>query len=202
MTGRGLVFLLISLFAVSCYGVLFSELKNHQSLIVTATHEQKPALKAGEDKITVTWTLNTSFPAGTDSSYKMVKVKLCYAPVSQKDRGWRKTVDELKRDKTCQFKIVDQPYVAGNNTFVWTIERNTPTATYFVRAYAVDGAGHEVGYGETTDALKKKDLFMVQSITGRHVSLDIAAVCFSAFSVVSLFGFFFVEKRKGRASKK
>ncbi|CAL5373614.1 unnamed protein product [Camellia sinensis] len=36
-------------------------------------------------------------------------VKLCYAPINQVDRAWRKTVDNLMKDKTCQFKVVVQP---------------------------------------------------------------------------------------------
>lgn len=107
-------------------------------------------------------------------------VKLCYAPISQKDRGWRKTVDELKRDKTCQFKIVDQPYTAANNSIAWTIERNTPTATYLFRACLP--AGHEVGYGQSTDAAKAKNLFSVQSITGRRVLLCV--LCGFTFRVL------------------
>ncbi|KAE8686229.1 High-affinity nitrate transporter 3.2 [Hibiscus syriacus] len=154
-----------------------------------------------EDKITVTWGLNQSFPAGTDTSYRTVKVQLCYAPISQVDRAWRKTEDHLSKDKTCQFKIVEKPYVNANETLEWTIERDTPTATYFVRAYALDENNHEVAYGQNTNAEKKTNLFDVQAITGRHVSLDIASICFSAFSIVSLMGFFYAEKRKGRKAE-
>ena len=157
-------------------------------------------LKAGVDNITVTWGLNQSLPSGTDSAFKTVKVKLCYAPISQVDRAWRKTVDELDKDKTCQLNIVSKPYSSANakETFTWTIERDVPGATYFVRAYAYDSNNHEVAYGQTTDAHKTTNLFEIQAITGRHLSLDIASVCFSAFSVVSLFGFFYNEKRKAK----
>lgn len=158
-------------------------------------------LKAGENQITVTWSHNNTSPSGTDSTYKTVKVKLCYAPISQVDRSWRKTVDDLKKDKSCQFNIVTKPYSASNNTFTYTVERNIPTATYFVRAYAFNSAGEEVAYGQTTDAHKTTNLFDIQGITGRHASLDIASICFSAFSVVSLVGFFFLEKRKAKASQ-
>ena len=158
-------------------------------------------LKAGEDNITVTWGLNQSFPAGTDSAYKTIKVKLCYVPISQVDRAWRKTEDQLSKDKTCQFKIVAKPYSNTKETFEWTIERDVPTATYFVRAYALDAQEHEVAYGQNTDAKKTTNLFEIQAITGRHATLDIASICFSAFSVVSLFGFFYAEKRKGRKSQ-
>lgn len=158
-------------------------------------------LKAGEDHIIVTWSYNNTFPAGTDSTYKTVKVKLCYAPISQVDRSWRKTVEDLKKDKTCQFNIVAKPYNASNNTFTYSVERNIPTAKYFVRAYAFNSAGEEVAYGQTTDAHKTTNFFDIQGITGRHSSLDIASICFSAFSVVSLFGFFLLEKRKAKASQ-
>ncbi|KAK4402460.1 High-affinity nitrate transporter 3.1 [Sesamum angolense] len=166
-----------------CY-LLFSSGHSYCHCFTSTT----PSLKAGEDKITVTWALNTSFPAGIDSAYKTIKVKLCYAPISQQDRAWRKTVDNLKKDKTCQHKIVAKPYSSSNNTFTWTVQRDVPTATYFVRAYAHNSADEEVAYGQTTDSHKSTNLFEVQAISGRHMSLDVASVCFSAFSIVSCSG--------------
>ncbi|XP_073146028.1 high-affinity nitrate transporter 3.1-like [Henckelia pumila] len=183
----------------TCYGVTFSSLQSHKTLVVTASPTTGQVLKAGQDSITVTWSLNTTVAQGTDSTYKTVAVKLCYAPVSQKDRGWRKTVDELKKDKTCSHDIVTKPYSASGNTFTWVVARDVPTATYFVRAYAQDAASVKVAFGQTTDSNKTTNLFQVQSISGRHVSLDISAICFSAFSIISLFGFFFMEKRKAKA---
>ncbi|XP_057760335.1 high-affinity nitrate transporter 3.1 [Arachis stenosperma] len=186
-----------------CYGKgHFSSLK--KTLDVTASPKKGQVLKAGIDKITVTWGLNKTLPAGTDSAYQTVKVKLCYAPISQKDRAWRKTEDDLSRDKTCQHKILAKPYDASNKTvnrFEWVIERDVPTATYFVRAYAFDSNDAEVAYGQTTDAKKTTNLFEIQAISGRHASLDICSICFSVFSVMSLFVFFYIEKRKGKVSK-
>ncbi|KAI5665096.1 hypothetical protein M9H77_24419 [Catharanthus roseus] len=193
-----IVFLLLSCFATSSHGaVSFSSLQ--RTLILTASPSQGQVLKAGEDKITVTWSYNTTFPQGTDSSYKTIKVKLCYAPISQVDRAWRKTVDSLDKDKTCQFKIVAKPYSPSNNTFTWTIEQDIPTGTYFVRAYAYNSADEEAAFGQSTDAHKTINLFEIQAISGRHTSIDIAAACFSAFSIVSLFGFFYLEKRKAKS---
>lgn len=201
MTAGGFLFalLVLSCLVASSHGVSFSSLQ--RTLIVTASPTQGQVLKAGEDKITVTWSYNNTFAPGTDSTYKTVNVKLCYAPSSQADRAWRKTVDNLAKDKTCQFKIAAKPYSASNNTFAWTIERDIPTATYFVRAYAFNSAQEQVAFGQTTDAHKTTNLFQVEGISGRHVSLDIAAICFSSFSILSLFGFFFIEKRKGKASQ-
>ena len=158
-------------------------------------------LKAGQDQLTVTWSYNQTFPAGTDSAYKTVKVKLCYAPVSQVDRAWRKTVDRLDKDKTCQFKVVAKPYSPSNSSFTWTVEKDIPTATYFVRAYVYNSNGDQAAFGQTTDTHKTTNLFEIQAITGRHLSLDIASVCFSAFSIVSLFGFFYMEKRKAKLAQ-
>lgn len=161
-------------------------------------------LKAGEDRITVNWGLNQNIQA-TDDPYKNVKVTLCYAPVSQEDRGWRKTEDDLSKDKTCQFTIVKRPYDASlvrNHSFEWTIGKDVPEATYFVRIYAYNSAGEEVAFGQTTDAKKSSNLFEIHGVSGRHLSLEIASACFSVFSVVSLVGFFWVEKSKAKRSSK
>ncbi|KAG9446560.1 hypothetical protein H6P81_012688 [Aristolochia fimbriata] len=182
------------------YGaVLFSTLP--RTLTVTATTKKGSVLKAGEDAVKVTWGLNTTIPAGTDSKYSKVVVKLCFPPVSQEERAWRKTHDELNKDKTCMFKIVERAYTKNKQeTYEWEIERDVPTATYFVRAYAVDSKGDEVAYGQSTNSKKTSNLFDIEAITGRHTSIDIAAACFSAFSVVTLFIFFYAEKRKGKKS--
>ncbi|XP_040988810.1 high-affinity nitrate transporter 3.2-like [Juglans microcarpa x Juglans regia] len=193
--------LLFFCMAATCYGiVLFSSLS--RTLEVTASFKQGQVLKAGVDKITLTWGLNQSLAAGTDSAYKTIKVKLCYSPVSQVDRAWRKTVDNLAKDKTCQFKIVSRPYDKRNQTFEWTVERDVPSGTYFIRAYAYNSDDVEVAYGQTTDAKKTTNLFDVQAISGRHASLDIASVCFSAFAVLSLLGFFIAEKRRAKLSER
>lgn len=149
----------------------------------------------------MTWGLNQSLPAGSGSDYKTIEVKLCYAPISQKDRSWRKTEDLLTKDKTCQFKIVERPYNNSLQTLDSIIEKDVPTAKYFVRAYAFNADGDEVAYGQSTNDEKTTNLFDVRGISGRHVSLDIASVCFSAFSVLSLFFFFFMEKRRGKTTQ-
>ncbi|GFP90587.1 high-affinity nitrate transporter 3.1, partial [Phtheirospermum japonicum] len=101
---------------------------------------------------------------------------------------------------TCQHKIVSRPYShSGNNKLIYTVQKDIPTATYFVRAYALDAHGIQMAYGQTTNAQKSTNLFGIQAITGRHVSLDIASVCFSGFSILSLFGFFYMEKRKAKS---
>ncbi|GAV65142.1 hypothetical protein CFOL_v3_08657 [Cephalotus follicularis] len=193
--------LLVSCFAQTSYGiVLFSSLQ--RTLVVTASHKQG-VLKAGEDTITVTWGLNQSIPSGTDSGYKTIQFKLCYGPISQLDRAWRKTVDNLDKDRTCQFKMVAiaNPHTSANQTFDWLIGLDVPTATYFVRAYAYDSEGISVAYGQNTDAQKTSNLIAIQGITGRHLSIYVSSMCFSAFSVLSLVGFFYLEKRRVRMSQ-
>ncbi|KAK4362532.1 hypothetical protein RND71_017773 [Anisodus tanguticus] len=165
------VFFVASAIVFSCFGItasgaLFSSLQ--QTLILNSSTSQGQVLQAGEGQVTITWSLNKSYPTGTDSNYKTVKVKLCYAPVSQVDRGWRKSNDNLQKDKTCQFNVVTMPYKPSNNNFTWTIEKDVPTATYFIRAYVYDTAGEVVAYGQTTDAHNKTNLFQILAITGRH----------------------------------
>ncbi|XP_057729664.1 high-affinity nitrate transporter 3.1-like [Arachis stenosperma] len=193
---------LLCCLAQTCYGgVLFSSLQ--RTIVVTASPKEGQVLNAGVDKITVTWALNKTEPYGIDSTYKTIKVKLCYAPVSQHDRPWRKTEDNLSRDKTCQHKIVWKPYDASNKTaqsFEWTIGSDVPTATYFIRAYTYDQNNMEVGYGQTTNEKKSTNLFEINGVTGKHTSLDISSVCFSVFSVVAFSVFFYIEKRKGKVA--
>ncbi|KAG0454985.1 hypothetical protein HPP92_024277 [Vanilla planifolia] len=166
------------------------------TLVVSASPKSGQVLKAGKDHIMVTWALNRSFPAATDLAYEKVLVRLCYAPVSQADRGWRKTADDLKKDKTCQLSVALQPYQRSKSVVNYTVARDVPTATYFVRVYALDSSGVKVAYGQTTDAQKTTNLFDVVGITGRHASVDIAAACFSAASVLTLACFLVAEKRK------
>jgi len=164
----------------------FSKLK--KELIVTANTTPGQVLHGGEDEITVTWSLNST--AGTGEAYKNVKVSLCYAPVSQKQREWRKTHDDLKKDKTCQFKVTQQAYASPGGNVTYRVALDIPTATYFVRAYALDASGTQVAYGQTST------LFNVVSITGVTTSIKVAAGVFSTFSIASLAFFFFLEKRK------
>ncbi|KAI5665099.1 hypothetical protein M9H77_24422 [Catharanthus roseus] len=117
-----------------------------------------------------------------------------YAPIIQVDRAQRKIVDSLEMDKICQFKIVPKPYSPSNNSFTWTMPRHIPTATCFVNVYAYNSANEEVAFGQSTDAHKIINLFEIQAISGLHTSIDIATTYFSAFSIVSLFGFFYLEK--------
>jgi hypothetical protein len=100
--------------------------------------------------------------------------------------------------------MLAMPYDAANktvHTFEWLIERDVPQATYFVRAYAFDSNDVQVAYGQSTNANKSSNLFEINAISGRHTSLDICSVCFSAFSVLSLGVFFYIEKRKGKSQK-
>nr|BAP74416.1 nitrate transporter [Chrysanthemum sp. CSG-2014] len=177
--------------------VLFSSLP--RSLSVSASPTEGQVLKAGENDIVLAFGLNQTVANQTNGLYKKMEVKLCYAPISQVDRKWRKTVDNLKKDKTCQFTIYDKPYETNVEGFRWKIEKDIPTATYFVRAYAYGSNGEEIAYGQTTNDKKTDNLFRIQGISGRHASLDIASVCFSVFALVSLFGFFMIEKRQSKS---
>ncbi|KAL8140805.1 hypothetical protein V2J09_006826 [Rumex salicifolius] len=201
INGLVVVAFLISAMAAGCYGAEkgrpFSDLNN--TMVVKDVAEGK-ALTAGVDTVTVTWGLSPNVTSGTDA-YKTVKVKLCYAPISQVDRPWRKTnVANIAKDKTCQFTMFTKPFNASSTTEVYTIKKDIPGATYFVRAYVYDSSGMELAYGQTTNADKKDNLFTVVGITGRTTSIDVASGVFSAFSILSLVYFFYVEKMKAKKS--
>ncbi|XP_066349742.1 probable high-affinity nitrate transporter-activating protein 2.2 [Miscanthus floridulus] len=169
-----------------------------RTLVVEASPKAGQVLYAGEDTITVTWRLNASAPAGADAGYKAVKATLCYAPASQEDRGWRKANDDLSKDKACQFEIAQpQPYAyaaggPGTRTLRYRVARDVPSASYHVRAYALDESGAPVGYGQTAAAY----YFRVAGDTGVHASLRVAAAVLSALSVAALAFFAVVEKRR------
>lgn len=177
-----------------CGDVLFSSLP--QALLVSASPKQGQVLKAGEDNITVTWSRNPS--SATAAKYEYVKAFLCYAPISQVDRPWRKTVDNLSKDKTCQFTIFSQSYDSSitNRSVHWMIAKNIPEATYFIRAYAYDSSGQEVAYGQTSNAKKTENLFEINAITGIHWRVEVLSICGSAFPLLSLFGLTLWERSK------
>lgn len=135
-----------------------------------------------------------------------MKVTFCYAPAGQVDGAWGKTEDDMGKDRTSQFTIVRRPYAddaaatVENHSLESMIEKDAPEASYFVRVYAYDSAGKEVGFGQTYDAKKSSNLFEIHAINGRHLSLEIASMCFSFFPAVSLFGFCFVERNKRKGS--
>jgi hypothetical protein len=137
----------------------------------------------------VTWKLNTT--TANTSNYSKIQTKLCFAKVSQVLRSWRKTVDNLSLDKTCLYKIATVPFAPTGST-TYKLARSVPGAQYFVRAYALDAAGNQVAFGQTSPD-KGNNTFTVIPISGRHASIDIAVAVFSIFSVGSLFAFFLLE---------
>ncbi|KAL3689789.1 hypothetical protein R1sor_016098 [Riccia sorocarpa] len=184
-------------------GVLFSSLD--ENLVVTAdipgqNNTDGPRIRTarvGEDHLIIKWALNSTLSGlGIDKIYMTVNIRLCFAPISQVERGWRKTNDDLHKDKTCSIAIASQKYSTDGNVTDWIIRKNVPGATYFVRAYVTDVDGMQLAYGQTTDNLKTSNLIVIEPITGRHVSIDIASAIFSIASVGALVGFLIGEFRK------
>ncbi|KAL2631646.1 hypothetical protein R1flu_016332 [Riccia fluitans] len=170
-------------------GVLFSNLS--RTLIVKARIRSQNVsagvATVGEDTLAVEWSLDPSMPSNVDEEYADVELKLCFAPVSQIDRDWRRTFDDLDKDKTCFKEIATQRYTNAGNSVVWRVPKNIPGAYYFVRAYALSVMGVEVGYGQSTDDSRDSNLIKIIPITGTHAAMDIAGTVFSLLSVVSLF---------------
>ncbi|KAL2932740.1 High-affinity nitrate transporter 3.1 [Bienertia sinuspersici] len=190
MAIRGVIIFvaLLSSFIVTCYGAgSFAELAH--TLSVSASPTGKVYLTAGEDEITVTWGLNSTTTDTT--AYKKIEVELCYLAESQKDRPWRRTEDDLDRDKTCQFLVAAKDFKSSSkDSATYTVKKDVPSAHFFIRAYVLDPKGKKIAYGQTNGLDIK-----VKGISGRSASIDIAASIFSAFSVLSLVFFYFNEKR-------
>ncbi|KMS95334.1 hypothetical protein BVRB_009170 [Beta vulgaris subsp. vulgaris] len=191
---RGLIIfaaVLCSLVA-TCYSKgVFADLRN--TLTVSASPSGRVDLRAGIDQITVSWRLNRNISNTDSATYSKVDVKLCYHLESQKDRPWRRTEEDLSRDKTCQFSMVKKDYNSSTDSVTYTVKKNIPTAHYFVRVYVRNADNREIAYGQTNGL----DL-NIKGISGRSTSIDVAASVFSGFSVLSLAFFFFLEKRKAK----
>lgn len=199
------VFALVLLACVVAEGAtLFSQLSH--TLVVSVVGAQNASAngtRAGSDELYITWSANsTALTGAADGAYKTVELKLCFGAPSQVDRGWRKTQDLLSKDKTCLFDIASQPYTPAGNSVTWVVTKEIPSAQYFVRAYVLDAAEEKVAYGQTANAQRTSNLFSIEAISGRHKSIDIAAAVFSAFSIISLFGFFFYEKYTAKRNSK
>jgi hypothetical protein len=149
---------------------------------------------AGVDTILVKWSLNASAPPGIDGNYNKVNTKLCFAPVSQLNRKWRKNSNDLSIDKTCSFDIATQNFSTAGNSVLYLVSKTVPYAEYFVRAYVLNVEGNQVAYGQSTNANKTTNIFTVDPITGRHATIDIAVAVMSVFSVASLFTYYVGEQ--------
>ncbi|KAL3689526.1 hypothetical protein R1sor_015835 [Riccia sorocarpa] len=170
-------------------GVLFSSLTRTLTVIAQIQSENASAGAAtvGVDSVSIDWSLDSTIPSKVGENYAYVKLELCFAPVSQIDRDWRNTYDDLDKDKTCFRELTTQRYRNAGDSFVWRIPKNVPGAYYFVRAYALTVTGVEVGYGQSTDDEKNSNLIRIIPITGRLRVMDFAGILFSLLSVVSLF---------------
>jgi hypothetical protein len=150
--------------------------------------------RAGVDTILVKWSLNASAPPGIDDNYSKVNTKLCFAPVSQLTRKWRKNSNDLSIDKTCSFDIATQNFSTAGNSVLYLVSKTVPYAEYFVRAYVLNVEGNQVAYGQSTNANKTTNIFTVDPITGRHATIDVAVAVMSVFSVASLFTYYVGEQ--------
>ncbi|BBN09804.1 hypothetical protein MPTK1_4g22850 [Marchantia polymorpha subsp. ruderalis] len=177
-------------------GVLFSTLQKTLSVEAEIQSPVAPMgiARAGDDHLVISWVLQGDAAAREDAEYEKVSLKLCYAPVSQVERGWRKKNDDLHKDKTCTKAIATQKYTSGGNSTVWRVAKDVPGAVYFVRAYVLNANGTQVAYGQTSNEIT------VEPISGRHASIDVAAAIFSAFSIGSLLFFLALENVRGKRS--
>ncbi|KAG0602012.1 hypothetical protein M758_11G154500 [Ceratodon purpureus] len=185
----------VAFFCAASYaeGVLFSTLP--KQFVVTATLPDGGPITqvhTGQDNILVSWRLNTTVVS--NATIAKVRAKLCFAKESQVLRAWRKTVDDLTKDKTCLYEISTVPFnaAAPNGTTNYYLPKSIPGAKYLVRVYGIDAAGNQVGFGQTSPD-RVANTFTVIPITGRHASIDVAVGVFSVFSVGSLFTFFILE---------
>ncbi|KAG0608242.1 hypothetical protein M758_8G090600 [Ceratodon purpureus] len=189
------LFIFAAILEVASYAegeVLFSKLPN--TLLVTAALPgggpfPDRGLQTTEDSIVVTWKVNTTAAPVTATK---VQTKLCFAEESQVERVWRKTYDDLSRDKSCLFEISVAVFSTAGASVNYLLADNVPRGKYFVRAYALDANGYPVAYGQSSPD-KIANVFSVIPISGRSSAMNVAAAILSVLSVSCLFGFFILE---------
>jgi hypothetical protein len=148
-----------------------------------------------EEFIQVSW--NPLPTAKLLPEFTTAHVKLCYGPASAKNRGWRKSIDDISLDRLCKHKIIDAPWKNGTTTVIYQLEKNLPRAFYRFRIYALNAAGDPIAYGQTNTS----SLFYFDAISGRSVGLDVAIGVLSAVSGLVLVGYFIKEQSSKKAVK-
>merc|ERR1711918_140393 len=125
------------------------------------------------------------------SSFDSVTLRACYAPVSQKDRKWRKTKDSFKKNNQCKqpglAKIKKMDWPAGNTTVEYEFkpDENVAEGTYFVEAYVQDKDDKYLAKGDS----RKTAVFNIQAWEAIDAGLQTACAILSVLSWVSLGGY-------------
>ena len=131
--------------------------------------------------ITVTTTENTA-------DWSTVTLRLCYAPESQKDRKWRKTKDNFKKNTQCKqpglAKIAKLDWPTGTTSLTHTFkpDENVAEGIYFVEAFAQDANKNYLAKGNS----KEKAFFKIIGWEAVDSGLIAAAAILSALSWTSL----------------
>ncbi|KAL2631790.1 hypothetical protein R1flu_016476 [Riccia fluitans] len=181
-----LSFLAFLVFAVGTAngGVLFSSLPRTLQIDarIQSLNATTGVAKAGVDELRILWGLDTTLDPSVDDNYVDVKLGFCYAPESQKDRPWRKNHDDLHKDKTCQVEISAYSwYAADGLPLVWSLGKDVPGGSYFVRIYALDADGKELAYGQTTDRNKSTNLITSPDAGGSYFPTDCPSIWYAGF---------------------
>ena len=124
-------------------------------------------------------------------SFKTVTLRLCYAPESQKDRKWRKTKDNFKKNNQCKqpglakIKTMDWPAGQKEVSYDFKPDENVAEASYFVEAYVQDADSKYVAWGSS----KASSHFYIFAWEAIDAGLQTACIILSCISWASLGGY-------------
>lgn len=127
------------------------------------------------------------------SSWATVTLRLCYAPVSQVNRKWRKAKPTVEGNNACKQpglkKIATIPWEAGTTTLEYTFQPdpNVAAAVYFVEALAQDAEGAYLAKGSTGET---GPFFQVLAWAAVDTGLIAAASVLSVLSWTSFIAYF------------
>ncbi|GHP07127.1 high affinity nitrate transporter [Pycnococcus provasolii] len=128
------------------------------------------------------------------ADWSTVTLRLCYAPISQVDRKWRSTKDNVQGNTQCKQpglkKIATIPWESGTNTLEYTFQpsQNVAEAIYFIEALVQNANETYVAKGFSGE----KAFFQVIGWEAVDAGLITAAAVLSALSWASL-GIYFIK---------
>lgn len=132
--------------------------------------------------VTVTYSLNSTYPANTNSTVKMMR---CFGPESTKNRAWRKANPVISLDKQCKQIAVGLP---STGSYTWLLDANVPPAVYKFTALEVCADGLYCGIGSST-------FFQALAIDSTPTWLLAMTGAFAAIGPISMVGYFVYEQK-------
>ncbi|KAK9807638.1 hypothetical protein WJX72_005091 [[Myrmecia] bisecta] len=152
-----------------------------------------PILQADEDKVLVSYAVNSSFTANASGT---VTLRACWTPKSIVDRPWRKAnpVIDSGYNKQCTH-VIATGLNSSKGTAEWVVAGDIGLSNMFVRAYVYNPAPAGAAYTETPVAYGDSvGFFQVQKVDSRPPALIASVAVLSCLGPAFLISYFAYDK--------